>query len=446
MTDALGRWMRTMAVGAVVVIGAMAGLAHTATAQTNTEGTACATPGKSEWTIQEHWVWERLCSHETADLSIFAGPSDPDLPDTWTPDHILRPEFLETVLLDRPYITELADRRVSIRGAWFESVIDLSDAHIDGALFLRGSRFDGPLRLISAQVDGRFSASESTFNDELVLNGATVAGSVFLRDGNYQGVDLGSANIGGTVITDSSTFNATVSLNGATIEGDLRLSLPDTEPVKWGRESVLDLRAARVRGFDDTQEAWPPTLQLTGFTYRLPIASGTDSFINRPTNWYLSWLDRQPTFSRQPYKQLEAALRDVGRGGNADDIAIARRDRELEPGELLRYAGAQLHRATVGYGFRPELSLYWIGGLWLLGVLIAARIPLDYRVDNGVTSRGLFSFDRLIPLVTLRKADHDLDLTNEAVPSWVRRYFYFQTIAGYVLAAFLVTTIGRIAA
>ncbi len=489
MTDALGRWMRTMAVGAVVVIGAMAGLAHTATAQTNTEGTACATPGKSEWTIQEHWVWERLCSHETTDLSIFAGPSDPDLPDTWTPDHILRPEFLETVLLDRPYITELADRRVSIRGAWFESVIDLSDAHIDGALFLRGSRFDGPLRLISAQVDGRFSASESTFNDELVLNGATVAGSVFLRDGNYQrvdlvsaniggtvitdsstfndeldlnsatvagsvflrdgnyqGVDLGSANISGTVITDSSTFNATVSLNGATIEGDLRLSLPDTEPVKWGRESVLDLRAARVRGIDDTQEAWPPTLQLTGFTYRLPIASGTDSFINRPTNWYLSWLDRQPTFSRQPYKQLEAALRDVGRGGNADDIAIARRDRELEPGELLRYAGAQLHRATVGYGFRPELSLYWIGGLWLLGVLIAARIPLDYRVDNGVTSRGLFSFDRLIPLVTLRKADHDLDLTNEAVPSWVRRYFYFQTIAGYVLAAFLVTTIGRIAA
>jgi hypothetical protein len=42
-------------------------------------------------------VWERLCSHETADLNIFAGPADPDLPDTWTPDHILRPEFLETV-------------------------------------------------------------------------------------------------------------------------------------------------------------------------------------------------------------------------------------------------------------------------------------------------------------------------------------------------------------
>ena len=114
--------------------------------------------------------------------------------------------------------------------------------------------------------------------------------------------------------------------------------------------------------------------------------------------------------------------------------------------ELPSYLAAQLHRATVGYGFRPELSLFWIGVLWLLGVLIAAGVPFDYRVDNGVTSRALFSFDRLIPLVTLRKADRDLDLTNEAMPSWVRRYFYFQTIAGYVLAAFLVTAIGRVAA
>lgn len=245
-----------------------------------------------------------------------------------------------------------------------------------------------------------------------------------------------------------SNIEGDIILRDAIIEGDILLV---TGPV-WGPESTLDLRAASVRGIDDTKDAWPPTLQLTGFEYRSAAVSSSadeDGFIDRSTDWYLSWLDRQPAFSRQPYQQLETMLRDVERGATADDIAIARRNRELgllwRSHDLPRWTIAQLHRVTVFYGFRPELSLVWMLLLWGLGALVARRIPSTYRLKNGVTSPGLFSFDRLVPLVTLHKADRNLDLTDDAVPAWIGPYFYFQTIAGWVLAAFFVTAIGRIA-
>ena len=156
----------------------------------------------------------------------------------------------------------------------------------------------------------------------------------------------------------------------------------------------------------------------------------------------------QPSFSRQPYQQLEAVLREAGPTGAADDVAIARRDAERDelelPGHIIRYAVTQLHRTTVFYGYQPELSIVWLAVLLGLGWWFAGRIPNSYREKNGVRSRWYFSFDRLIPFVELHKPDQELDLTNGAVPYWVRWYFTFQTLAGYVLAAFLLTAIARV--
>ena len=262
VTGVLDRWIGRFAVGAALAVGAMVGFAPAATAQTNAEGTACATPGSSEWTSQERWVWERLCDHETADLNAFAGPADPDLPDTWTPEHIVRPEFLEAVLLDGPYDAELAGRGVWIKGAWFKTAIDLADTRIDGALFLDGSRFDGPLRLDRAQVDGRFVINGSTLNDGVILSGATIAGTVILGDSAYQRVDLSAADIGGSVSANGSTFNdglnlafahigGFVSANGSTFNDELSLGFADIGGFVNAARSTfndeLDLSGARVR-------------------------------------------------------------------------------------------------------------------------------------------------------------------------------------------------------
>lgn len=560
--ESLGLRVYSTVVGAAFLILVIASFAPAAVAQARAAESGCSVSMPSDWTVQEQWVWERLCNHEVADLNVFSVPARVDSHEAWIPENILRPAFLEAVLLDELYVTKLANRRIRIRGAWFQSAIDLSDAHIRGALFLESSRFDGPLRLTGARVDGRFSvagstfnaelkldsatvaghvflsdcgtyervdltnatidgsvgASASTFNDELTLNGATVAGHVLLRQGGtyervdligasigsnveaqgstfngefdldsatvaghiflrqggiYQSVDLGHTSIGGSVDASASTFKdelniesthirgsldisgstatGEVLLRGSTIEGDLRLGGADTQ-VMWGPNSVLDLRAVSIRGIDDSLHAWPAVVMLTGFAYRLPTGSGStvgEGFINRSTDWYLDWLERQPAFSRQPYQQIEAALREVGRGGTADDIAVARSDKERDllalPNDAPRYAVASLHRVTVLYGYHPELSILWMMSLWVAGIAVAARIPSAYRTEVGVTSNALFSFDRLVPLVSLHRADRDLDLRNGAVPWWVRWYFYFQTIAGYVLAIFVVTAIGRIA-
>jgi len=363
---------------------------------------------------------------------------------------------------------------VGASASTFRDELTLNGATVAGHVFLRRGGSYQRVDLIGASIGSNVEAQGSTFNDELDLDSATVGDHVFLRRGGiYQGVDLGNTSIGGSVDASASRFEGELNvenahiqgildisgstatgqvlLRGSTIEGDLRLSADEAQ-IKWGRDSVLDLRAVSIRGIDDSLHAWPAVVMLTGFAYRLPTGSGStvgEGFINRSTDWYLDWLERQPAFSRQPYQHIEAALREVGRGSTADDIAVARSDKERDllalPNDAPRYAVASLHRVTVLYGYHPELSILWMMSLWVAGIGVAARIPSAYRTEVGVTSKALYSFDRLVPLVSLHRADRDLDLRSRAVPWWVRWYFYFQTIAGYVLAIFVVTAIGRIA-
>ena len=91
----------------------------------------CRTDPLENWTSQEKWVWSRVCTGQIADFN-----------EGWSSNRILRPEFLEMILLRDPYHSALTNQGVYIRGAWFKETLDLSNAILVHRLFLENSRFE----------------------------------------------------------------------------------------------------------------------------------------------------------------------------------------------------------------------------------------------------------------------------------------------------------------
>ena len=360
-----------------------------------------------------------------------------------------------------------ADRSV------FEDELDLSTSTVDGDVNLReGSKFKR-VDLVYADIGGGVAADRSVFEDELDLRNSTVDGNVLLRDeSKFKHVSLAYANIGGTLDATKSTFEGDLDLyatqvngslllaesefagmvmcSGATIGGVLSLS-DNGRHAKWRDSAGINLEGTTVRGLADASEAWPHNVKVAGFslqqTHSQPTTS-TDGFTDREISWYLNdWLSDEE-YSREAYKHLEGLLRSVGRNRDADRIAMARLDREyaLEGGLLgqLREAGGVLHEAIVGYGYQPERALILIIILILLGAWVARRVPQKNFHEKGVCSKLVLSAQRLIPLISFGQSYSEVDVTSEKVPKWVRRYFYVHATLGYILAAFLVTTLTKI--
>ena len=229
----------------------------------------------TDWSPQEKWIWNKICSGEIADFNAseeFKGYGDilePSKPGDWPNTRILTQKFLETILLHEPYRDAISRKGVRIAGAWFKDEIDLSDAtltrnlcleksRIDAdvnlhffktthSLFLRGSIFNGNLNMESMQVDGELHMSNdaefkgvvlrsaeigggldmsgSTFEGTLNMNGMHVSAGLFMRgEAKFKDVDLRSAEIGGGLEMDGSTFEGTLNMNPMHVSGYLFMS------------------------------------------------------------------------------------------------------------------------------------------------------------------------------------------------------------------------------
>ena len=155
-----------------------------------------------------------------------------------------------------------------------------------------------------------------------------VAGSLFLRNGaSFKDVGLTSAVIGLHLQLRDSDFDGHLNLSNASIGDELHLNSPRPEsknqkpgdenfpPPRWTETSRLTLRNARVGALNDTKDAWPGRLDLTGFTYaRLGgVLSTEDSAMSARSNeWLLNWLAKQvgyeSTYNPQPFEQLASAF------------------------------------------------------------------------------------------------------------------------------------------
>jgi hypothetical protein len=181
---------------------------------------------QNDWTPQERWVWERVTQGEIADFhgagASYGGPLDPKEPKGWPESRVLRPGFLETVLLHQPWRSQIPHQGLRIAGAWFREPLDLSNVELSCALWLDRSRFDGVVQLVELKTPHSLSLDGSALADELAMDRLKVGGDLFMsHQARFAAVGLVGARVTGNVEMDGSTFDGELAMDGLKVGGGL---------------------------------------------------------------------------------------------------------------------------------------------------------------------------------------------------------------------------------
>jgi hypothetical protein len=344
----------------------------------------------------------------------------------------------------------------------FQAIV-IPDGVIGDNLRLDGSHVAGPLKMPAAHVGHIVALGPKAVFDEVVdLDYARVDGSVvmshshFARDVELDGIQIGEdltitedasivgamratfSRIGSNVDLTSGRFNS-VDFTGATIGAEIRLASSGYPAITWGPGARLTLRNVNAKALQDLPEAWPATLDLEGFSYQQLggyNAAGGNGVAARDVGSLIGWLAKQPQYSPPPYRTLAEVLRASGYGEKAKQVLYAGNLREWDASKGLNWVWDGMRWAIIGFGLYPARSAIWILILVPLGAIVfgfdrTARLRAMRPID-----RLIYSFDSLLPIVTLRNEHTAFDLQ-----SWPKYYLYFHKIMGYVLIAFLLAAV-----
>ncbi len=235
---------------------------------------------------------------------------------------------------------------------------------------------------------------------------------------------------------------------------------------RWTENSSMCLRNAStytiVEDCDpncNDMRPWPDVLVLDGFSYKtlggyppfrpydepdetldesVAIASTSKNIEARPSEWFIKkWLERDHSYSPEPYVQLANVFRRLGEKSKAEEILYAGRDRERKNAKGFRWLGLGLLRWMIGYGLglRYFRALWWVSGLTVLGALVLQSALPALQLD--LFQLAWASLDQLLPIIEIDERHKDLFKSND-LPKPALAYFYFHKLAGYVLASFLI--------
>ena len=203
------------------------------------------------WTEQEKWVWQKVSTGEIADFNKaegYGGALNSMESKGWPENRVLRPQFLENILLHEAYRSSLTRQGVRIAGAWFKDPINISNATITHQLILVNSRFESDVDMSFLKTSHSVCLNDSIFRENVnmqgiqirghlliknalvcstaVLIGARVDGQVILSGSIFQGnLDMASLQIADSLFMRSGAkFNKEVRLLGARIDGNLEMN------------------------------------------------------------------------------------------------------------------------------------------------------------------------------------------------------------------------------
>jgi hypothetical protein len=188
----------------------------------------------------ERWVWDEARAGRVADLHKHCNANlDPRAGDDarWRdPCRAISAIFIERVLTQQPWRSELPFRGLRIIGAQVSEPLDLAAARISAEVWLDRSRFERGISLARAHFDGRLSLDGSTFEGGINASGLQANRGLLLRNATVRGdLVLVGAKVDGVHSLDGSTFEGGIDANGlqanrglllsngATVRGDLVL-------------------------------------------------------------------------------------------------------------------------------------------------------------------------------------------------------------------------------
>ncbi len=342
---------------------------------------------------------------------------------------------------------EISDQ-LNMIGSTFKGQLIMGSVSVGGSLHMKSTKF-GEVDLRGAKIGGQITMDESTFKGKLIMHAISVGSSLFLRQVKLNSpANLMFLSVGSNLDAQGATLRG-LDLTGSRIKGELRLGSANRTDIEWesykdenknSHAPKLTLRNTSVGALQDTKNTWPGHLEreFEGFTYdRLSGfgASEQDEPYKRESSWFIKWLEKDETYSPQPYRQLAGVLRAAGHEDMADDILVASRNRELEESNCSQFKWWGLWALWLfigyGYGWRVFWALAWVAGLAVLGtaVLCLAREGNRRSMKLGFC----YSLDMLLPIIHLRELHYtDVDLN-----TWAKYYFYFHKIMGYVLIFFV---------
>ncbi len=237
----------------------------------------------------------------------------------------------------------------------------------------RNARFSQPVMLEFTHIAGALDLGGAVAT-RIVLTGAIVEDDLLVGDDHSQL----QWQCAGLLPAQPS--------NGKTLSG---ITWPLGDP-SWRTAScraganqqipAMVLRNTHVGALQDNANSWPPELDLEGFKYdRLGGlgGNGTADMRKRSPEQWRDWLDRDRTFSTQPYTQLASVLVASGHRDSAENVQFDRWERERQevrkpgiwPGWLWIWLTALRYVAVYGIGLYSFQVLYWVGGLTMLGTL-----------------------------------------------------------------------------
>jgi hypothetical protein len=302
----------------------------------------------------------------------------------------------------------------------------------------RGFAALGEVRLFGAHIRGQLEFIEASLvNDAglaLTAQGIRVDGSMFCHGTFVGGVDLLGAQIGRQLLFEESVLAAdgrrALNLEEARVDSSLWL-LFGTRPA-----GAVSLANARIGTLYDREQTWPRELILRGCTYDQLQAVPEVAVKTR-----LRWLRLDAGgYAPQPYEQLSAFYRSVGRDDDARSVAIAKQRHRRSTLRWPARAWSLLLGGIVGHGYRAWLAGIWLVVLWGAGTILFGRAyPDDFRAatNPGNTPEfepWLYSLDVILPVVNLRQGD-----------AWIAEgsahLGALLTVAGWVLASAVIAAL-----
>jgi cytoskeletal protein CcmA (bactofilin family) len=400
----------------------------------------------------------RVFEIEISGTTITAPPPEPKDPHVdWTPPRTAVNGDLLVVDTAMYCHDVVVDGQFRLPGARIGGYLHLDGARITHeepnrpptpALLAQGLRVDTGIyaRRGNTRAKNRF-----TVTGGVDLSGATIKGGLMLPDADLVddrgatalradhisvegGVNLSGLTASGVVRLDSARVVGPLTLSGAQL-GTLDVSGARVEGAMVCNAGFtahsLDLRRARTATFEDDAASWPAQLRLDGFVY--------DELMPLPTaGTRLKWLARD-AYQPQPYEQLAARYRAVGRDGESRRVLLAQQRQRREAAGVPAKVWGLLQDATVGYGYRP-----WLAGLWLLGLLAAGSVYFASHRPAPMSAGGphfnavAYTLDLLVPVVSLGQSG----AWNPSGSGQVLAYVLI--ISGWTLATTLFAGVTRI--
>ena len=353
--------------------------------------------------------------------------------------------FGSQVWLNDAQFTEILLSRSTIRGSLevissvIEGKLSLDEAVVDQSVDLSRSKIS-EADLKNTDIGNVLSVQESTLSGTFDFQSVNVGKSAYFRRTTVRDRFLGVfAKIGGHLDLRGARFSTDVNLSGMSIADYLYLS-DGEQKVAWDKGVFLDLSGASARTIGDSADTWPSTFDISGMQFSHVAGQRIQE---RTSDWATTWLSGQKPYHGQPYRQLANILESMDESQQAEDVRFEskerQRERHFEQGRFLRWIGLSILKFTIGYGigqgyFRASAIFL---GLWILGVAMlffAWKKPIWCGYISSVwISWAVYSFGKLLPIIDIDRRNQDVVLKGGAL-----YYFYFHSIAGFLLASILI--------